>query len=215
MTNDYRNKMDNSLRLNNSLISYFFVFIIIYISEETVIFGTNSNTIFTTFGKRIGFFIIAALFFLLLFSRKRKMHIPTLLLAALICFLFILTMIIHNEDANVYIFEISLIISAALLKSVIPFSDFKKAFCDIIFLLACFSLFFYLLQLISFPLLNYLPQISNYQGYQYRTYLLGNTNIVSRELLRNPSIFRESGVYALYLLLALFFNLFGHESEIK
>lgn len=181
------------------------VFILLYISEETLLFGTSDISSFRSIGKFIGFECIIPLAYLCWHYKKGVQ--PTLILVfAIMAFWLMISSVFLGGDFNVAMMEISLMMTSVLFVSLFDYSFFKKSIVQIIFFLSIFSLILFFFQHISYPLTQYLPKVNNFLGFRYNS--IGIANLLDRPLyIRNMSIFREPGVYAFFLCMALYYEL--------
>ena len=183
------------------------VFLLIYVSMETLLFGTSDVSLLVTIGKFFEIILIIPLFLIFLCSGKRVNPSHAILLFILLCCIF-LTIIFNNEEISLYLMMISIIIVCFFVSSIISFSSFRSAYSNVLLFLSIISLFVFAVRLIYPNFFSFLPTVRNFLGYEYKTYFLGVFTCSEYSTPRNSSIFRESGVFAIYLSLALVFELF-------
>jgi hypothetical protein len=185
---------------------YLFLFLLFYTSKDTVLFGVNSNPIFYQFDLVIYFAISIPVILSFIEGKYRKYHIP--LLVVIISFL--ITIFFTLSFSGGFIFHILLFIIAIYCVEKWSFGDFCKYFEKIVFLFTIISIIFYVIDLIgiiipSIQVVNSVSSVINH-------WLIYSVN-TEGSFLRNTSIFREPGVYMIYINLALLINMYILENK--
>jgi hypothetical protein len=112
-----------------------------------------------------------------------------------------------------FLYNILLILTAITYSTCVSkeifFSSYKKLF----YVIAFFSIVVYFLNIISPSLTNGLPVFYNSEGMSFR--FAGLAMIFDNLQMRNFGIFREPGVYMIYLNIALFCELFSERPSSK
>lgn len=188
---------------------YIIIFILIYTSRETVLFGTNANTAITFLG-----YIAPVVVLFILTLRKggkkaNRYNKQTYDSAIIIIFVILMTMI-ANLDINVkYGYEIVLCLTAYNLVNQIDFERFAKVYNDILLSLSLFAVITTLAYIFYPGYVGSFPAITNKGNYDF--YFLGLSVIpgeISGVLFRLFGIFREPGVAIIFINIALLFELF-------
>ena len=184
------------------------LFILIYISQDTLLFGTNSNQLFCSIGQYILIFASFAMFVYMLIKR---IGIPQkgFLLCIILIIMIWLTCVFNQELYTNYIYKTFLLICAMLYTAICSREKFIEYFTNIVFIISVFSIFIYLLFLISPTLINYFPKMFNSAGAEYKFGFLSFAPL--KVYTFNPramGIFREAGVYSIFLCIAIYFELF-------
>ena len=184
------------------------VFIMIFVSLETLLFGTNKNETVQNVGYAIvgvlaGFVAICAI----LESKKVDTHI----LVAMIAFLSLsaLTILVSLDSFSKYVYEFAIIILAAFFCMYVSFDEFAKVYKKIVFVMAIFSIFTFVLYELVYAVVEVFPAIKNLAGVDFYFFgLSAEAEMLPYIMHRSYGIFREPGVYVFYLILALIFELF-------
>lgn len=184
------------------------VFIMIFVSLETLLFGTNKNETVQNVGYAIvgvlaGFVAICAI----LESKKVDTHI----LVAMIAFLSLsaLTILVSLDSFSKYVYEFAIIILAAFFCMYVSFAEFAKIYKKIIFIFAVCSIATFALYEISYSFVGLFPAMKNLNNIDFYFFgLSAEQEMMPYIMHRSYGIFREPGVYVFYLILALIFELF-------
>lgn len=186
--------------------AYFFVFTAVYFSMDTLMFGTNKEEIYSTIlYVSVPFFAVIAFMYGALM--RKRVHAIALMVTFMMCLMVLCTHFAAEQELNLkYFFECLVILQAYLICTVIPVQDFKKAFVNVMALLAAVSVFGFVLRYVYPGIVKVLPVITNTSDYKYGSLLL---TTIPHDMLyvtfRNYGIFREPGVYQFFLNLALIF----------
>lgn len=196
--------------LNNECWKIFLVVIIIVVSDDTLMFGTNSNTIFET----IKYMILIMLLFGLSIKFLPRINLQSIkytsIICAVLCALVLISGILNEDLRTGYFYKcIILILSCEITKS-LNLKEFAIIFEKNLFVLAFVSVVCTLIAEINLSIFSIFPVFYNSANTPF--YNLGIYMIpVSKLLLRNYGIFREPGVYQMFLILALLFHIYYTE----
>lgn len=188
---------------------FILTFIVIVLSEDTLLFGTNANPIFMKL-RFVSYIIILLFFYNSTWRHINKQVIAPILL---IFVSFLLVMLLNKDFRNGYILQLLSILLAMKIANTIQFRDFATCFTNIIYFFSIVSIGLFVLVSVLPSAINLLPTINNIGDVQYGTILLSNIMKIDGTL-RNSSIFREPGVFGIYLILGLL-HLFFIESTIN
>ncbi len=192
----------------------FLVFLLLYVSNDTLLFGTNESKIFSL----IQYSILICLFLWVLVDpilRKssRIMTQSMSMVVFLLCCLIIMTMLLNTDTSIKYFYQIFVILFSGLIVLRIGQREFINSFNKVMSIFAVSSTIMFAIAKIAYPLVQLLPSIKNESGYTYYFYGLGFVDGNSQNLLmRNYGIFREPGVFTIFLLMAIVFELFFTKS---
>lgn len=186
------------------------LFLIFFVSEESLLFGTSDITLFRSVGKFIGFILLVPFFFLLHIF-KRKIDLSTLVVSSVMSICLLVTSFFYDGYFKLAFLEISFLMCGVLFVSIFKYSLFKECFCTIIFITSIVSLFLFGVHAFFEPLFHLLPKVTNFLGFQYNTIYLASLPSDSL-IVRNMAFFREPGVYAIFLCIAMFYEL-GKEQK--
>lgn len=192
-------------KYTNSFLHIVF-FLIIFVSDDTFTFGTNSIFSFILF-KYLIYLILTI--FLIYKVNKQVLIIPTKSnIMLLFCiFAVFLTAALNLDITGGYIYQIWLIFLAFLITQLFSSKDIIFAYCRFVYFLSIVSLVVFALASIFPVFLNVFPVFINPNDVEF--YNLG-VCVVFKDVgeLRNTSIFREPGVFMIYLCIAIIFELF-------
>ena len=196
-TATYRNK-------KSSYLLPLLLFIIIFISNDTLTFGTNEDNKYIIF-KYIVYFLLT--FFLLIKSNIKIITLKSTLYLYLIIISIFLTSLIHLDFRGGYVYQIWIVFLSFLIAKSLNIEEFSVMFNRFIFILSIISILVFIVAISFDWLLDYVPVHVNVIGVEFRNlYIAAVYKGVG--LIRNTSIFREPGVFMIYLLLGIIFELF-------
>lgn len=194
----------------------FLIFLILFFSSDTLLFGTIDSRFLTLFGYcvDIGFIVLIPIIMFMrgkrLKLRQRESRITIVLIGALI-----LSSLVNGDIRGGYIMSIAMALFAFIVSEEIAFEDFSKAFALIMFILALCSI-------VGFTIFSIVPELNkygfiakNYIGTTFYHYLLYMHCTDSIGASRNWSIFREPGIYQIYLIIALLIELYYYDKKEK
>jgi len=180
------------------------LFIIIFISNDTLTFGTNADIKYIIF-KYVVYFLLT--FFLLIKSNIKIITLKSTLYLYLIFISIFLTSSLHLDFRGGYVYQIWIILLAFLIAKSLRIEEFSVIFNRYIFILSIVSILVFIVANSFDWLLDYFPVHVNTAGVEFANlYIAGVYKGVG--LIRNTSIFREPGVFGIYLLLGIIFELF-------
>lgn len=190
------------------LFLYFLIFVVIYINDDTFMFGTNENNAYII----IRFVIYCGLISILLLRNQKSYNKTTLIILSILILLVSLTAFINFDFTGGYIFQVIILILSFLLVKEIKFSTFSYLFLKFIYFFCLVSIIAIIFVLFVPSILNYFPVITNIGGVRsYNLYLTLISEGDGHSIPRNAGIFREPGVYMVYLNIAIIINLFWNE----
>jgi hypothetical protein len=141
--------------------AYFFVFTAVYFSMDTLQFGTNKEEIYSTI-LYISVPVLAVIAFVYGALNRKQIHAIALLMAFTMCVMSIATHLTTESKLNLkYFFEIAVILQAYLICTVISVEDFKRAFTNIMAVLALISVAGFALRYIYPGIVKHLPVLTN------------------------------------------------------
>ena len=200
------------MKIFKDYFDYFIIFLLIYTSRETVLFGTNNDSTIALLG-----FCAPVIVLILLFFRKDKARGSNVFkyndrsrdTAIIIIFMIIMTMVI-NLDLNVkYGYEILLCLIAYNIANQVVFERFARVYSDIMEFLSLFAIVTFVIYIIYPGIFGVFPVITNKSSLDY---IFLGLSVLPKELLgvvlRMYGIFREPGVAIIFVNLALLFELF-------
>lgn len=184
---------------SNVLIS---LFIMLYMCNDTLWFGTNANGIM----KLLGYvaYVGLALYWILK-GKAYKNHLGIALV-----FVVLGTITLITTGINIKIFYVFLlVILAAFFCSNVKFEDFVEAYQKIMAFLAVYSIIAFVLYEVAYPVIARFPIFKNEAGFGFINLFFDMPMVrLPYVVHRSFGIFREPGVYMIFLVLALMFELF-------
>lgn len=181
------------------------VFLIIFYNKETFPSIYQSSLVDTIF---ILISIIGGFFFTTIFSKEIRINYQALMTTLYFYIVIFATMLINSDFSGGYFVVLLSLLLGFMLIHLVPLSKFTKIYVDIIVLLGVYSVLVLLFKpiiqnmpVIIFPRFN---NIANVPIINARLSYIVDAN----NYYRNFGIFREPGVYQVFLNIALMFELF-------
>ena len=195
------------------LIKNIILFLLIYCSFESLLFGTNILISFKVYMISIYLVLEFIMLMMIVFKEKKltfdkKDIFKCYILISLIFFAQIYSYIRgYSFFCPQYFYNVLIIIIALTFGKIYSQDDFKKIFVNIMYYLAVFGIIIYCLNILRIDIPHFIV-INKSNGIFYH-YLLSATVLPNKySILRLFGIFREPGVFAIFLSMALFFELF-------
>lgn len=191
---------------------YIAIFLLIYSSKDSCFFGVNNIGMIKNIGYVITF--ISALYLIFkaglstIFTTTGKYLRPLILLV-------LLTLLVNMDFSIKFFYEILLFLSCGAIACLVPFKQFKLLYSDILVVLAISSLVVYALNIAAPQTLYLFPIHHNEMMYPFRFCVISVVTNPEYGIDRNFGIFREPGVYIVYLCLAILFELFSEKVNFK
>jgi len=187
-----------------SKLNIMLLLVMLFVSDDTITFGTTENAIFII----TKYVIYLALIIIIPLTIKssilniyKSLYFNTIILSIL------LTLIANNDITGGYIYQIWVLTLSYLIVSKVELSQFAILFNRILYILCIISLVVFIIANYFSFLLSYFPVHENISGTQLTNLYLVAVYNKSNDI-RNTGIFREPGVYMIYILLGLIFELF-------
>ena len=184
------------------ILYWMITFLIICVSQDTLLFGTNGNSIYTTIAKVIPFVVIG----LIVVSRnvflwnKKKFT-----MVSVICMLPVISCVANGENINNYVYRFAIMLAGAFVVMFMEMRMFYELFRRIIDFLSIWSIGTFMLSYLVPGLVKMMPIIRNSRGFGYYNMIF---SVVSFDgSLRNHSIFREPGMFMVMLVIATFIEI--------
>ena len=147
---------------------------------------------------------------LLSFTYKRKVITKEYMYGLAYTFLLLLSMIVNQDFSRGYGYQMLIIWTAVIIATTIKFEVFMDRFLDVLCFLSLLSIVLIGLKLtIGIPPIMREGENSIDYGYLYMPFFSIMKD--GTHILRNMSIFREPGCYALFLLVGLYFELYKYD----
>lgn len=186
---------------NLKKLSFILVFILVFISSDSMsmnLFGSNSSVLMQFV------YLLTFLFFLIRRNFYKTYNRDNVYIALLLIVIF-LTMFFNLDFSFGYIVQMISLIFGYFFVRKVPFQKFATTYTKVVYYLA-------LLSLILFSLFLLFPQTTNFFTINLNRADTRYINLFFYihfvDMFRNTGIFREPGVYIIYLNIAVFIELF-------
>lgn len=204
---EYRQeKLMNVLKSKNYWC-FIFLFLLIYTSDDSVLFGTYGNTMYF-YAK----YVILIFVLLILFVKYRAVKKNIIFMISVLLSFFIFNAIVSDFKFG-FIYNVILLLTSLAFANEYSLELFKKNFCVIVCFLSICSLVGYFVNLFIPQLLSPFPDLYNSENISFKNCYLYVT--FPSLPLRNFGIFREPGVYMVYLNIALFLEWFSEKPSVN
>lgn len=201
-----RKKSADNKKKTNILIS---VFCMICLSNDTLLFGTNANESVKVLG-------YAGMLFIMLYwiFHGGRISKNAFCLATVLVVCGLLT-IVTTFNINIkYAYNILLILIAAFFTSQVKLHDFIRSYQKIMMFLAVYSVVVFFVYEIAYSIMSVFPIVENEAGFRFFCSIFDLSLVETPyQLHRSFGIFREPGVYMIFLILAIVFELFFTEKS--
>lgn len=208
--------MINKQNSRPGIWAYIFIFLLIYISKDTLLFGTNSNESYANI-----LYIATPMMILPLliygYLHNKAVDSAALLAVIALCGTSLACQFINEEEVNPkYFYACFMYLLAFLVCTTFSVQTFKKIFVDIVTFLAVASLIAFAISYILPNFVYRLPLVINEGGHGYGNMVFAMIPY-KRAYVTNRcyGIFREPGVYQCFLNMNLMFLLEQEEHPLK
>lgn len=195
------------LEFSKETLKILIVACIIIVSDDTLFFGTNSNSVFEI----VKYIILTGMLFILTVYRQRYFNIRKIthsqIICLMMCLLVLMTGIVNGDLRTGYFYKCIILLLSYEVVNCMTITEFAIYFEKVLYFFAVISVVLTLIAEINLSFFSIFPifyNSANTPFYNLGVYLVP----VSAGLLRNYGIFREPGVYQMFLLLGLVFHLF-------
>ncbi len=195
--------MRGSLSIRNLIVP-----IIIFVSDDTVLFGTNANSFFIY----LKYLVLMAVLLYLLSQRKSYPSQLTTNTMWGMCILMILSSIINSDLRLGLLYKLVILALSCFITQVYSLKEFAQNFEKFIYFLACCSIVGYSIAFFIPSFLQLFPVITNISNNDYYNLIFYSQYVNLDGVIRNAGCFRESGVFQMFLNLALIFHIYFCDS---
>lgn len=181
------------------------IFMLIYFSHDTVLFGTNNDSNFFLIANVILVSLLLAFLFYVI-VREIKINFKIFTIYVFLVIATLVTMFFSYKTDFKYFYIIVLMTLVFFMTQIFTMDEFLISYLIVILFLSVFSLITFLFSKANMDFIYNFPIIISQSGFKF--YYLGFANVLQKlEYLsiRNYGIFREPGVYAVFLNLGLIF----------
>lgn len=198
------------MKKQNILSTFLIISLLLY--HDTLAFGliNNENII------KLGLFAVIAFIFFYFVAIKRNIQIQrkSLFLLVVLIIALLFNMLVNQDYTFGYVYLIILLTLGFFVNHLIDSDEYIEVTIKCMYFLAIYSILIYLFRSFVFSYRSFFPHFYNDSGLPF--FHLGASVLVD-----NPSyyrlfgIFRESGVYQIFLNIAVMFELFARKGEIR
>lgn len=185
---------------------------LIYTSKDSLYFGINNSDQIKLYGYIITFlatiYLLSKAGFARTINKVRGLLLPISLLV-------LLTAIVNSDTSIKYSYELMLLLLCGAIAVCTNFSILKVVFTDVIYLISVCSLVVFFVSIFVPSLLGPFPTVYSEMMVPYKFCFLASTFSPELGVYRNLGIFREPGVFIVYLNLAILFELFSQKVNFK
>ena len=184
-------------------LEYLLLSLIIYVSDDTVIFGTNIDLKYIYF-KYV--FTICAFFFLFV---KNKTFVKTRQFnyCVAMCFFVVLSSIFNDDLRLGLIYKCIVLLLSCVYASKIDFNRFAETFVGFMYVVAFVSVICTLILMVHPAIFSFATGLENTANTPFYNLFIYVAPTIT-ESVRNYGIFREPGVYQMYLIICLVLMLY-------
>lgn len=202
------------LTISKSNIYLIFVFLLIYCSHDTLLFGTNANSIWLSL-RNILPFVFLGVILLCEMKYKKKYNAKIFGTCLLFSILPFFSCIINREAYNNYIYRFIIMIVALLLAFSEESDKVLSYYNKIIYFLCIWSVIAFLVQIIAPSFFLFFPKVTNSSGIVFYSTFFSNNTMRESYGVRNYGIFREPGIFVVFLTTAILLELITGEKKTK
>lgn len=205
-----------SIIITKSNLKKLFLYFALFTSVDTVLFGTNSNTVFLYFPRIIAAIGIIYLFFTnkTLFNNNNK---KIIFCGVILILLISITSLIYHEAFGTAISRILFVTLGLMIVLSYSLEDFCKIFVKFVYIVCVFALITEVIAYILPQLITKLPIVINTANNKFYVYFFGafEHDNLSQTFKRGQGIFWEPGAFSIYIVLAFMIHLFKQNINIK
>lgn len=178
------------------------VFLLLFVTDDTILFGTNSNSIFVTI--KYGTIIFLFFYFLYIALSKHLLTRSRLFIAIGMSVIVLLSGFVNSDIRSGYLYKIVLIVLGLAVSCTISRDVFLDVFTDLIVLITLIAILGLGVAFIYPSALSLFPVVTNTADALF--YNLGLT-CIPLDSMRLYGPFREPGVYQIFLNISLIYVL--------
>ena len=203
------------MKKNNTIsihwVDYLFIFLIIFISTETILFGTNSNLTFVSMRKIFTLLLFPLVYIKHQFVNPHVAPMGRMDMGFVLGGILLLSSFLNGEFGPQAMMRALLIFSGFLYVRYTSLKTFSIAFEKIIFIIAIFSILVEVISFVAPFFLSLVPEIENTGGVSYYNLLLATIHKGWEGLVRLQGPFREPGVAIIYFFYAFVFHILNED----
>lgn len=178
---------------------FLIIFIIVFISNDTVLFNTSGISLLPLLMQ----FIYGGIILTCILNFNKRNSKPLFLMVLI--FLIVINSLLHQDYSLGYFIQINALLTAYFITRNISFESFTNYYCKILYYISIASVIFFFLFIIFPNVISFFTIHHNTKEVPYIN-LYFYVHFVT--MFRNTGIFREPGVFMIYLNLAIMLELF-------
>lgn len=178
---------------------YLLLPLIIYVSDDTVLFGTNNNEIYIY----VKYAILLCVFALLFFKSYAFIHTKQFRCCIFMSMIIMFSSILNNDLRLGLVYKCLLLLLSCIYASQTKIQRFASLFVDFIYVIALISVVCTLVMMVNPSFFSFAPSIENTANTPFVNLFLYVAPSITTINVRNYGIFREPGVYQMYLIMSL------------
>ena len=194
------------INIRSNILFSLITFCIILISFDSYWFGASSSHLM--YMLNYVFLVILAIIFIIKKPDEKALHTNNVIIIGFVCFALLLSVLFNSDSllggTTIIIIEI---ITALLIVKKTSFDKFSDIFIDIIFLLTLYSLIIYAFIFVGILSPNILYNMGDNPVYS----CAGCVFYKAGDFYRNSCIFREPGMYMIYINLCIILKLIRNQ----
>lgn len=216
-TDNYSRYIKTHHSQSSELINTLLVFLLMFLSNDTYMFGTNNNPFFVSLPRYVLLFFCLFGFVYFIRFKSLQEHKKQITMYCFMLMTFVIVSIVNHENTNRMINKALFMTGGLLLCTILDFYSYSIAYRNAMLFLSISSNILWILAYIVPDLVMNLPQIENTVGVKFATIFFAGLDLrtIQTFTIRNGGIFWEPGVYQMFLNLAILFELFVEEKPRK
>ena len=189
------------------------LYILLFTSVDTILFGTNASLFFRYIPRIVGLLSSFMLLIIYFFEKKSKETRMTILFLT-IGALFLVSCLHNNNDAQGALSRFISILTGYAIACNLERKLFFKIFSSFVFFVCVVAIITEIIAYIAPNIFNVFPLVTNSVDHQFRTFFIGSVEVseLGHTFIRSNGIFWEPGAFAIYIVIALIFELFFFDS---
>lgn len=200
-------KLFSSLKpKQTTLLGDLLLFLLIYTSEDTMLFGTFGSPTYNM----MKYVVLVGVMLYMLF-KKTNVRNESIVLLVFLTILYVISALMSGWLKIGFVYNLVILLAAIIYVSRYSMGSFKESFCRIVSFLSIYSLVIYFVNLSLPSALSFFPTEYNVVGNEFKNCFFSVT--FASLPFRNFGIFREPGVFMVYINIALFLEWFSEKSS--
>ncbi|CAK7027238.1 MAG: hypothetical protein EUB_02389 [Eubacterium sp.] len=197
--------MQKLIANNEKIKGDWLVYLLLLTSVDTVAFGTNSNRVMLFIPRIVGALFI--ILFPIVTKKLTKINLRLGVVALILCGLIAISSYVNNAEVVSALSRIIMVLVAFSLANCMELRDFAKLFCRFMYFISCVAIITEILAYTLPSIFSIFPVVVNTASLSFPFFGIGAVDL-NYSLIRSMSIFWEAGACAIYVIIAIMFQLF-------